>query len=111
MSCMRRQIAAIGDADSVMGFAALGIHAVPIRDIEEAERIVFELAREGVAVIFVQEQLAVRIPQILERYATSPYPAIIPVPSGRDSEGLGLKQLKANVEKALGADILFGKES
>ncbi len=111
MSCMRRQMAAIGDADSVMGFAALGIHAVPVSDTEEAEKIIFELAREGAAVIFIEEHLAMRVPQVLARYATSPYPVIIPVPSGRGSEGLGLRQLKANVEKALGADILFGKES
>jgi V/A-type H+-transporting ATPase subunit F len=108
---MPKQIAAIGDADSMMGFAALGIHCEAIGDAQEAEEIIFKLAREGVAVIFVDENLAQRIPQTLARYSAQPYPAIIPIPGNRGSTGFGLKQLKANVEKALGADILFGKES
>ena len=111
MICMPRQIAAIGDADSVLSFSALGILAVPVSDAEEAERQIFHLAKEGTAVIFITEQIAQQIEHVLSRYAAQPYPAIIPIPSNRGGVGLGMQQLKRNVEKALGADILFGKES
>ena len=111
MTCMPKQIAAIGDADSIMGFAALGIHTVAVEIAQDAEKAIFELAREGTAVIFITESVARQVPQILSRYAAQPYPAIIPIPANQGSSGLGLRQLKANVERALGADILFGKES
>ena len=35
-----------------------------------------------------------------------PYPAIIPIPDALGSKGTGMKTLKANVEKAVGVDIL-----
>ncbi len=111
MICMRNPMAAIGDADSVLGFSALGILAVPVTDAKEAERQIFHLAKEGTAVIFITEQIAQQIQRVLSRYAAQPYPAIIPIPSNRGSVGLGMQQLKRNVEKALGVDILFGKES
>lgn len=108
---MSKQIAAIGDADSIMGFAALGIQVIAVTDAQDAERAIFELARDGTAVIFIAEQTALLVPHMLSRYAAQAYPAIIPIPSSSGSSGLGLRQLKANVERALGADILFGKES
>jgi V/A-type H+-transporting ATPase subunit F len=107
---MHKQIAAIGSADSMMAFAALGIHTVGVEEALEAERIIFELAREGTAVIFIDEIIAREIPQVLARYLAQPYPAIIAIPTGPQSAGFGLAQLRANVERALGADILFGKE-
>ncbi|MBQ9988545.1 MAG: V-type ATP synthase subunit F [Clostridia bacterium] len=107
---MPKQMAAIGGADAVLGFSALGLDARPVDDAQTAEQVIFELARAGTAIIFVTEEIAEQIPQTLQRYAAQPYPAIIPIPSGLQSKGLGLKQLKQNVEKALGADILFGKE-
>ncbi len=39
-----------------------------------------------------------------------PLPAIIPIPGSRGNTGLGMQKLRANVEKAIGADILFEKE-
>ena len=111
MISMPNQIAAVGDADSVLGFAALGIEAVAVGDAEKAEHEMFRLAKAGTAVIFITEEIAAQIQPLLDRYATQPYPAIIPIPSNQGGTGLGMQQLKRNVEKALGADILFGKES
>ena len=107
---MNKKIAAVGNKESVLGFKAIGIDAFPVTETEEAKRTVHSLAKEGYAVIFITEQTAQGIPEILERYAASPYPAIIPIPSNLGTTGLGMTRLKKNVEKALGADILFGKE-
>lgn len=108
---MPKQMAAVGDADAVLGFSALGLDVRPVSDAETAERVIFELVRAGTAIIFITEEIAEQIPNTLQRYAAQAYPAIIPIPSSQGSKGLGMRQLKRNVEKALGADILFGKES
>jgi V/A-type H+-transporting ATPase subunit F len=105
-----RKIAAIGDRDSVLGFKALSIDVYPVTNDEEAARTVFTLAREEYAVIFITEQAARGIQDMIDRFKTAPYPAIIPIPSNQGTLGLGMEMLKKNVEKALGADILFGKE-
>ena len=104
-----RKIAAVGDRDSVLGFKALSIDVYPVTNDEEAARTVFALAREEYAVIFITEQTAEMIPEMISRYDAQPYPAIIPIPSNQGGTGMGMAQLKKNVEKALGADILFGK--
>ena len=107
---MNKKIAAVGNKESVLGFKAIGIDAFPVEGAEEAKRVVHSLAKQGYAIVFITEQTAEGIPEIMERYAASSYPAIIPIPSNLGSNGLGMRRLKKNVEKALGADILFGKE-
>ena len=39
-----------------------------------------------------------------------PGTAVIPIPGSRGSNGLGMSRVRANVEKAIGADILFNNE-
>ncbi|MBC8546538.1 V-type ATP synthase subunit F [Clostridiaceae bacterium NSJ-31] len=102
-------IAAIGDRDSVMLFHALGIHAVYADDAQGIEKAIHQLAHAGCAVIYITEQAAVLAPEAIERYKTEPFPAIIPIPNRSGSLGLGMQGIRANVEKAIGADILFGE--
>lgn len=47
--------------------------------------------------------------ETIERYKAVPYPAIILIPNNQGSLGLGIQGIKDNVEKAIGADILFGE--
>ena len=47
---------------------------------------------------------------IRDRYKTMPGTAVIPIPGSRGSNGLGMSRVRANVEKAIGADILFNNE-
>ena len=52
-------------------------------------------------------RLAQLAQEAINYYATATFPAIIPIPSNKGTLGLGMKKVKANVEKAVGADILF----
>jgi len=103
-------IAAVGDRDSVMLFKALGIEAVYVEDAHQTEKAIHRLAREGCAVIYITEQAAVLAQEAIERYKTEPFPAIIPIPNRAGTTGFGMQGIRANVEKAIGADILFGEE-
>lgn len=103
------KIGVIGDADSVMGFKALGIDTYSVT-AEEAPRMIHKLAKEKYAVIFIAEKTARLASEAISRYKSVPYPAIIPIPGNYGSTGFGMAALKANVEKAIGVDILFGSE-
>ena len=103
------KIGVIGDADSVMGFKALGIDTYSVTE-EEAPRMIHRLAREKYAVIFITEKTARLASEAISRYKDVPYPAIIPIPGNDGTTGFGMAALKANVEKAIGVDILFNME-
>ena len=102
-------IAVVGDKDSVLAFKALGVDVYPVSDEEEAKEKVHALARTH-SVIFVTEQVALWADMYLRRYKSRAYPVVVPIPSAEGSMGLGLSGIKDNVEKAIGADILFDKE-
>ena len=59
---------------------------------------------------FLTATCAQQVPETLERYKTDPKCAVIPIPGSSGANGFGLSRVKANVEKAIGADILFNNE-
>ncbi|MDO4547121.1 MAG: V-type ATP synthase subunit F [Clostridia bacterium] len=105
-----RKIAAVGSRDTVLAFKALGLEVVPVETAQEASKAVFDLAQNDVPVIFVTEEFVSQIGDTIDRYKTSALPAIIPIPGSTGSTGEGMRRIKANVEKAVGADILFKEE-
>ena len=102
-------IAIVGDKDSVLAFKAIGVDVFPVENEIQARDKVHTLAR-NYSVIFVTEQVALWIEMLIKRYQARPYPVIVPIPSAEGNKGLGLMGIKANVEKAIGADILFDKK-
>lgn len=103
---------AVGERDAVLCFKAVGMRVIPTATAEETTRALFSLTREGVRVIFITENAAMQAAEALQRYQGDPQVAIIPIPGSAGSKGYGMARVKANVEKAIGADILFGgKES
>ena len=58
------------------------------------------------AVIYITEPAAELVEETIAVYKTEPFPAIIPIPNRFGSKGIGLKGIKDNIEKAIGADIL-----
>ena len=100
------KLAAVGDKDSVYGYASLGVSIFPVDTPAEAIPLLRHLAENGYGVIYITEQLAEEMQEELERYASLPLPAIVPVPGVRGNTGLGLANVSRVVEKAVGSDIL-----
>lgn len=100
------RIAAVGDWQSVMGFRALGLDTYPVTSPEEARETIHRLAKEDCAVIYLTEQLAARLGDIIARYKDELKPAIILIPGREGSLGIGKETLQSSIERAVGADIL-----
>jgi len=100
------KIAVIGDRDSVMGFKTLGLDVFPAENAETARKILHDLAKEGCAVVYMTEQMAVRLEADIARYRDNPIPAIILIPGKEGSLGIGLNGISRTVERAIGSDIL-----
>ncbi len=103
-------IAVCGDKDSVLAFKAIGLDVFSVEDEIQARDTIHALARKY-TVIFVTEKVATQANALINRYKSRPYPVIVPIPSAEGNRGVGLAGIKANVEKAIGADILFDKEN
>lgn len=100
------KIAAIGDRDSIYGFASLGVGIFPVDDSLEAVKKLRRISESGYAVIFITEALASQIQSELDRYKDEPLPAIIPIPGVSGNTGIGMKQVSSFVERAVGSDIV-----
>ena len=100
----------IGDSQSVMGFRALGLHTVVCTNEMQAAKALHSLARDEFAVIYITEELASKIQNDIDRYKDTPEIAVIPIPGVNGSLGIGIGQIHAAVERAVGADILKEKE-
>ena len=101
----KSSIAALGDADTVFAFKSVGADAYAVDGAEAAREKLRILAR-NYDIIFITEQLAEKIPDLIARYKTRAFPAVIPVPSSGGSTGYGKRSIRADVEKAIGTDIL-----
>lgn len=101
---------AVGERDAVLCFKAVGMKVIPTENEEETTRALFTLVQEGVHVIFITEKAAMEAPEALQRYQMDPEVAVIPIPGSNGSNGYAMQRLKANVEKAIGADILFNND-
>ncbi|MBM6870298.1 V-type ATP synthase subunit F [Pseudoflavonifractor phocaeensis] len=100
------KIAVLGDRDSVLGFRALGLEAFPAETVEEARRILHNLAKENYAIVYLTEQYAAGMAADVARYKDELTPAIILIPGKEGSLGIGMANVKSAVERAVGADIL-----
>lgn len=98
-------IAAIGTSDSVILFNAIGIKTYVIKEIEEVDRIVYELYKAGCKIIYFDEEIYDNISDVIEKYTYQTYPILLPLPMNGESKEVGLKKIKNNVEKAIGINI------
>lgn len=101
------KIGVIGDRDSVLGFMAVGFIVKTAETKEEAKIHLHSLAKDNCAIIYITEELASQITEDIDRYKDMPIPAIVLIPSKNGSMGLGMRNIKNSVERAIGADILF----
>ncbi|MFH1512159.1 MAG: V-type ATP synthase subunit F [Bacillota bacterium] len=105
------RMGAVGERDAVLCFKALGMTVIPTETPEETAKALFSLVRRGVKLIFITESTAQSAQEAIRRYQTDPQVAIIPIPGSTGSSGYAMSRVRANVEKAIGVDILFGNNT
>jgi len=102
------KIGIIGDRDSVLGFKAVGLEVFPCVDADEAKKILNKIVKEDYAIVFITEGFAKDMREVIDQYKDRKIPAITPIPGMDGSFDVGFEKLKKSVERAIGADILFG---
>ncbi|MEA1939549.1 MAG: V-type ATP synthase subunit F [Candidatus Caldatribacteriota bacterium] len=104
------KIALMGDKNTIIGFKLLGVKLFPVVEKEEAIEKLNRLVKEKYAAIFITEEIASKILSVIEELQKYSSISFTVIPSKLENKNMGIKMLKRNVEKAIGTDILFGKE-
>lgn len=104
------RVAAVGDYDSVIAFAGIGIDTYPVSSAREASEIVRSLASQEYMLVFLAESLGEGALEIAASYAERTFPVITLIPGAHGSHGAAVEKLRRVVERAVGADILVEKE-
>ncbi len=108
MRYMAKNIAVLGDGESIKGFSAIGLDIFPVDSLDQAPRILRNLAdSEDYSIIYVTEECYGVCEKERLRYEERITPAIIPVPGVKGNQNTGIKRLSSFVEKAVGSDIIF----
>lgn len=105
---MSSSIAVIGGRESVLCYMSVGFTVYEETDPAAASRLLRRLANEETAVVFIIEDLAVKMEEEIARYRSRPTPAVIVIPGASGSTGYGMAAVKRAVERAVGADISLG---
>ena len=106
---MNAKTAIIGNGDGVLAFKAGGVDAYPASDYVKARELLRKLAKTY-KVIFITDDLAPQLDDLIKRMNEQAYPIVVPVPSEKGNSGYAVNRMKEQMERALGVDILFGRE-
>lgn len=102
-------IAFIGDRDTVWGFRAFGIDAIPVAGPDDAREAFSRVVRESFAIIFVTEDVYEACDDLISEHRDSALPAITVLPGVHGSRGIAATEIHRAVSAAVGADILAEK--
>ena len=106
---MQGKTAIIGRGDGVLAFKAGGVDAYSVENSTSARETLRKIAK-SYSVIFLTDDFAEDLNDLIERMNESPYPVILPIPGVNGSSGYAKAKMKEEMERALGVDILFQRE-
>ena len=106
---MKDNIAVIGSIDTILIFKSVGFDVFGV-DNETSTRNILNKLITNYKVIFITENFAKYVEDIILDTQNSAYPAVIVIPNGTEKSDYALKQISAGVERALGVNILLNEE-
>lgn len=106
----KKKLGVVGEREAVLAFKALGMEVIPAETQTEVEHAIQKLVHADIPVIFITETAHRLAGGLVSHYMGDQNVSIIPIPGSRGTDGTGMRHVRANVEKAIGADILFQNE-
>lgn len=105
---MAKNIAVIGDGESIKGFSAIGLDIYVCDDYDHAAKTLRNIAdADDYAIIYMTEEFYNSSSKERSRYKDRLTPAVIPIPGVKGNADTGVRRLSSFVEKAVGSDIIF----
>jgi vacuolar-type H+-ATPase subunit F/Vma7 len=102
-----REIAVVGDADTVLGLGAMGTRSFILETESRADEVGQNLLDGGFAVILITEEAGKLMGERLAHLEAQA--VVIPITSCRTRRPLGLESLESLIERAIGIAGLMDK--
>lgn len=99
------KIGMIGDYESSIGFKAVGVDTYVVRDFKEAKDILLSLVKSGYGIVFITEDIASSMEELINRANREAECAVLVIPSVKGSTGFSRERIRKSVERAVGIDI------
>ncbi len=105
------KIALIGEEQDIQAFRALGLDLYPVAQAAEVEAALSKMVKSGeYGMILITESVGEAARAVVEEAAGRALPSLAFIPGGEGSRGFARERLRKIVERAVGVDILGGKE-
>ncbi|MBN2586513.1 MAG: hypothetical protein JXA64_08805 [Candidatus Fermentibacteraceae bacterium] len=100
------KVAFIGDADSVLGFRALGVETVVPVSGDDAREQFERLIREETSVIMITEDLMDQLQEQIDGTVHLAVPSVVVLPGVRGTRRKGENTIRELIIKAVGVDLM-----
>ena len=106
---MKGKMAIIGDGDSTLIFKAVGIDSYSANSVNEFKQILKDI-KSDYQIIFITDIFAKESQELISEINSDIYPIVLTVPGKNGNTGYGMENLKKEMERSLGVDILFNND-
>ncbi len=100
------RIAFLGDADSVLGFRALGVETIVPANSEDAVAEFRKLVKKQTSVIMITENMLDHLQEQVEETAHMAIPAVVVLPDVTGSQHRGEDTIRSLILRAVGVDLM-----
>lgn len=100
------KIAFIGDADSVLGFRALGVETVVPENADEARKQFARLVKEKTSIIMITEDMMDHLQDQIDETVHMAIPSVVVLPGITGTQRRGEDTIRELIIKAVGVDLM-----
>ena len=100
------RIAFMGDADSVLGFRALGVETVVPRNADEARKQFARLVKEKTAIIMITEDMIDHLQDQIDETVHMAIPSVVVLPGIKGTQKRGEDTIRELIIRAVGVDLM-----
>ncbi len=104
------KVAFIGDADSVLGFRALGVETVVPENGDDARDHFQRLVKDRTSVIMITEDLMDDLHDEIEGTVHSAIPSVVVLPGIRGTQKRGEQTIRELIIRAVGVDLMSDEQ-
>jgi len=100
------RIAFIGDADSVLGFSALGVETVVPENADSAREQFARLVKEKTSIIMITEDMMDNLQEQIDETVHMAIPSVVVLPGIKGTQKRGEDTIRELIIKAVGVDLM-----
>jgi V/A-type H+-transporting ATPase subunit F len=101
------KVVAVGERDSIIGFKAVGVELESVKSSSEVDAVLKRLSQDAsVGLILITETIAEGCFDAISSFRDESPVVILIVPSHLPSKHISMQEMKRDIEKAVGIDML-----